>query len=364
MNTRLLTALFFLFFIATAASAQTAPPPVIDSLSTAQGPREGGTRLVIRGRNLVGPNPVPCPPGCNPTRVTIGDREAIVLSSSDEAIVVVTQATAEGRYDVVVTRADGQTATRRSFEFVDYLQPERRVLLPVVIIGEAPGALGSRWVTEIAGRNESDERVAISQTLGPCALLFCAPVYGEPRSTFRPGFRIGQPSGAGAFLSIEDKPAAANVSFSLRIRDVSREAEGWGTELPVVREHELYTSASPLQLLDIPLDPRYRNMLRLYDADGPSDMKLLVEVLRNDGDEVRASRVIQFPGGEVTFASAGVPGYVQIGFAELLPPGLPASERVRLRISTTEHWRRFWAFVTVTNNATQQVTAITPQPVP
>jgi hypothetical protein len=321
--------------------------PVIESINTTYSSVQGGTRVVLRGANFH--------PG--PVRVVIGPHEARVLSSSDEAVVVETVATPEERYTLVLTRGDGATAELPNFNFVTYLEPMQRLLLPIVIEGEPlPGALGSRWITEIAGRNDSDELVSVTQTPAGC-VPNCSRGYGSPHRSFRPTFVYDQPQGAGAFLYVDDKPAAALVSFNLRIRDVSREAEGWGTELPVVRESELFSSVRPLQLLDVPVDPRYRGMLRLYDADGPSDMALLVEVLSNDRNELLASHVVRFPGGP-QFDPPAVPGYVQLDLASLVAP---ASGRVRLRISTSEHWRRFWGFVSVTSNATQQVTAITPR---
>src|SRR5438105_3909947 len=62
-------------------------------------------------------------------------------------------------------------------------------------------------------------------------------------------------------------PLALSISLSLRVQDVSREARTWGTTVPVVRERDAFTGR--LQLLDVPVDDRFRVALRVYDFDEP-----------------------------------------------------------------------------------------------
>jgi len=55
------------------------------------------------------------------------------------------------------------------------------------------------------------------------------------------------------------------------------------------------------------------------------------------------------------------PGYIEIGGITDNLPELPNVRELRLEIEPLTAGLRYWAFVSTTNNATQQVTLITPQ---
>src|ERR1700687_1921032 len=111
--------------------------------------------------------------------------------------------------------------------------PYERVLVPVVVAAATPGAYGSVWQTELGARNEADQRVVISDT--PVGLCGLCPPYA-PHSTFRIPLNATNPN-AGRFLYI-GSPGVGNVTFTLRVQDISRQALTWGTAIPVVRDRD------------------------------------------------------------------------------------------------------------------------------
>ena len=150
---------------------------------------------------------------------------------------------------------------------------------------------------------------------------------------------------------------ADNLAFSLRARDVSRESDNFGTEVPVVRESQMFRD-SVLTLLDVPLDPRYRTKVRAYAFSDPiflglvnnNDVKLTVR--RANGETIQQFRT-RSPVCEGASCTA-TPGYLEF---DLAPIG--AGERGDVYIQFTDG-ALGWAFASVTNNETQQVTIISP----
>ena len=130
------------------------------------------------------------------------------------------------------------------------------------------------------------------------------------------------------------KGAGDSLAFGLRVADVSRSATSHGTEIPVVRESDFTTGR--IALLGVPTDPRFRLTLRIYSLVPPGGPVSI------DG----YGQVALTPGRDLFD-----PSYAEI-------PDLPRTlTRVVLQPGPTP----IWAFITVTNNETQQITTITPQ---
>jgi hypothetical protein len=255
--------------------------------------------------------------------------------------------------------------------------PYERVLVPVVVAAATPGAYGSVWQTELVTRNEADQSVDISDNpFGLCNQ--CIPY--APHSTFRIPLYASNPN-AGRFLYI-GSPGVRNVTFTLRVQDISRQALTWGTTIPVVRDRDVF--GGKLQLLDIPIDSRFRAALRVYDFEPPTEATPRVVRLRiydmcgigqidtrcANTPLVDTSLTLVASGHESYPAFPQSPGTVFIGdlagtfeqLANLPPVNLPDSTpRVRLDVDPVTPSLRFWAFVSVTNNETQHVTVISPQ---
>lgn len=361
MLLRTLTAAVLLL-VSLSVHAQDPPPEIAQVTPTFGG---AGTRITISGSGLYGPAEacLSCP---IVPRVLIGHREAQVVTSNPNTIVAIVPEMPLGLYPVSV-RVNARTAVAPRGSWFAYggraaNDRYERVLFPVVIDGEQPGARGSRWVTEVTGRNDAatDIRILQGPTQCPAGQPCRIPVYGRARTTFEPAL---EPlvNGGGAFLYIEQTTTARPpVAFTLRIRDVSRDAEGWGSELPVVHEREAYINR-PIPLLDIPAGGNSRAMLRLYDFDGPFGTTARVRVFAHDTNQQLADVNVQLPGVPMIAIPMlpPVPGYAQADLGTLLPAGF-APGRVRVLVEGPRD-SRMWAFVSITNNTTQQVTTVTPQ---
>ena len=213
-----------------------------------------------------------------------------------------------------------------------------RILFPVLF--DAPGALGSHWITEAAIGNPEKWDV---ETFNDITSIVCTvPPCGERvRARSKLAWTGGNyPSGVALIVARRD---ADDLAFALRARDTAHAAQSFGTEVPVVRESEMFEST--MTLLDVPLDPRYRVKLRIY-AYAEGDARLL---------GLGAPRTVRLTRPECSGAScAWLPAYATIDLA----PG-SADQRVNLYIEPPAGTKAF-AFATVTNNETQQVTTVTP----
>lgn len=227
-----------------------------------------------------------------------------------------------------------------------------RVLIPLSI-GETRGGFGSLWISELWVHNtdsvtrDFDARESCIATCPPRALAagFARPVLRR------------FPAEAPGVIAHVERPSRS-MHFNLRLQDISRQAETWGTELPVVRDQELGTE--PLSLLNVPTDSRFRLMLRLYDIDGGPDSVVRVRAFSLvNGGTLGTADVPLTPPAETDRRYR--PGYAQV--SELLDmfPAVRAERYFGLEITPVTPGLRPWAFVSVTNNATQHFTTITPQ---
>jgi hypothetical protein len=235
--------------------------------------------------------------------------------------------------------------------------PYVRVLVPIYGANAIPGAYGSLWTSEIVGRNESDRYVEIVQQLsGLCGT--CPQPPAQPRSSFAPLAQVPNPGG-GIFLYIS-AASVGKVRFNARIQDVSRQAQTWGTQIPLVREQDTFTG--PFGLLNVPVDDRFRQTLRIYDFDGINGAQVSVRVYEQDTDVQLTEKTITLR--QASFdpsPNPGLPAMAQFGLTEEFPMVVANGKRVRLEIVPVTSSIRVWAFISVTNNETQHVTTITPQ---
>lgn len=232
------------------------------------------------------------------------------------------------------------------------------VLFPVAYRGA--GALGSQWETEISLRNDNNH------VLTPFWSHFgtrCNPpcdARPRPRSTLI--IRdLNIPPGFVEHFSRQDMPSLA---FGTLIRDRSRQAEALGTEIPVVRERDLFDRK--FHLLNVPTDPRFRVALRLYDLEGglvvtpeqgrPRTITVRFQTMDSD-DTIAALHVPLLP------TVAYTPAFAIIGDLVATVPELAGKGPLRIEIDpdVAPGQRTVWGFVSVTNNETQHVTVISPQ---
>lgn len=233
-------------------------------------------------------------------------------------------------------------------------------LLPIAINDRTvPGAYGSEWIARFGAANSMSTEAIFQMPLsmpevsnsiriesGQSALAVgWIPQFYNP--TIVPGLMI--------FYDPRDE---AGIHFSLRVQDLSRQSSTWGTEIPVVREHEFRTGRVQLPL--VPLDARFRSMLRVYDVDRLGG-SVAIRFYDDDGVLLAVSSLpLDVPNPTTQITGVWYPGYLQMGDFVAWHPQLAGHDRVRIEVEPPAGVH-FWAFVSVTNNETQHVTLITPQ---
>jgi hypothetical protein len=237
-----------------------------------------------------------------------------------------------------------------------------RFLVPIHLAAPAPGAFGSVWLTELRILNVG-ATMAFVENLG-----YDSPV-GFGRQHLVPGVETSgrllnsggdNVSNPGSFLLVR-RVFIPQLRFQARVRDISRESDGWGTWIPVVHESEARTDA--VHLLDVPIDLRYRQMLRVYSFVHIPGATVRVRVFATREDpfaEPDADALI----AEVRMPLSGNPvGGLEPAYGEIWNlsdlPGVAGATRVRVSVEPEGSFA-IWAMVSVTNNVTQQVTMITP----
>jgi hypothetical protein len=225
------------------------------------------------------------------------------------------------------------------------------VLVPIVTTN-ATGAFGSAWTSEAAVFNNSTVRIAIGFD-DLCSQLCTVGTALEPLSGTILRIAVGSVPAALIRVPVE---SADSVEFALRVRDVSRQSDSWGAEVPVVREDRSYRQS--FDLLNIPLQPRFRQTLRIYDFEDKSGASVRVQYYdMTTGQLLKESLVaLLAPSSTDVFT----PAYLQSDLFTQLGD-LAGVDRLRVRISPTSDTQHLWAMVSVTNNVTQEVTMITPQ---
>lgn len=216
------------------------------------------------------------------------------------------------------------------------------VMIPVLTTG-LQGADGSVWDTEVWLANVTDEKVVFA--FGPCTVSCCCEEFAThwPQTTERLHFI--NPHGRWFML-----PEDGSLQLQARFRDRTRAPLSAGIELPVVRQADFRTDE--INLLGVPSDPGVRSMLRFYALE--PNVELTVELIDAFGT-VFHSTPIALEDPEHTFAGA-VPAYAQSS----IPPSADTGSHFRVRVTSSNGGQCFWAFASVTNNVTSEVTLITP----
>ncbi|HEX8152032.1 MAG TPA: IPT/TIG domain-containing protein [Thermoanaerobaculia bacterium] len=261
---------------------------------------------------------------------------------------------------VVVDQWNGNATAAQLFTFTGPPALER-ILFPA-FTGPVRGQFGSEFFTTARAANRSTQEVRILGVDYNCSLAD-PPLFHDPAT--QPVILVGRVGTTvelltdcshwpgGRFLYVQQRDFDA-VTFNLRVHDVSRNAQSNGTEIPVVRGSD-FTDA-PIVLPGVPIDPRFRALLRVYSSSSTEDT---VTVRINDGVE----RAVRLQPGRDLYE----PAYAVFSdFPASLPDNattftvtvIPPPERIG---SPTIPGTPMWAFITVTNNATQEITTITPQ---
>jgi len=221
-----------------------------------------------------------------------------------------------------------------------------RVLVPVLF--EGAGDAGSRWTTD----------ATMVYPIGAPGIFVnhdvMAPLpphggYLTPRSLLE--LYGNHPTGLLVFV-----PRGQEVRFGNLVRDVSRAAAQWGSEVPVVREGDMRRE---VELVNVPLDARYRLQLRIYGLDGVGFPVSIIADVPNVASSRGASLSGPCSAAQLP-CNSKTPAYVSVDPRQMFAH-LSGAGRMNLRITSSSNARKLWAFITATNNETQNVTVITPQ---
>ncbi len=321
----------FLFSLFVAVSATAAP--VITSVTPNTG-AVAGSSITINGS------------GFNQPEVLIGSvRATIITIAGSTAIMANTPPLLPGTYDVTVNQSDGSTTAKAAFTVPGDSGPFEPILLPV-FSPPMHGAFGSLFVTDARAFATTEQPVNVYGMLAQCFHTTPSP---DPLITQIPGgsevlFPACSPSTARLVYVAQNQ--AQNITFNDRVTDNTRIASNLGTEIPIVRGSRM--TNNKITLLNVPIDGRYRNTLRIY-ALRPTVVFVTT---------VGTPMPIQLQPGASIFEPAYAPF---TDFPVPVDPGSTGTMTVTIeQPQDIVAGPPMWAFITVTNNETQQITTITP----
>lgn len=294
-------------------------------------------------------------PAFNTTAVTFDDQPATILSTTVDKVVVSPPPHAAGAVTVKATANGSTLTTVNGFRYVDANGPidhaaYEAILIPLVFSGS--GLFGSQWTTELWVHNFSDSDV--TQFNGPFTVRFCivAPC-PQPIEAGR-AVKLDSAQFPEGRMMYVPRGSADALHFALRVRDLSRQSETHGVEIPVIRERDL--RAFPFSLLNVPGDAQFRSRLRVYSIDPPKVVSVRLFTMTNPAEQVAALLLFMDP------PTADFPAYGEIDLDPIIrKASKPGPFRVQIEPNLLTTSPAYWAFVSVTNNQTQNVTVVTPQ---
>ena len=336
-----------LLFLASTASAQS-----YYYASPSSGDVRGGTVVQIRNVNaFLG---TPCGNDCqiafggvvSPKVTAVYGGWDVVAPPHDEGVVSIT--ISQGPF-VLLT-------IERGF---GYRIDREQVLVPISA-GAVAGPFGALWSTELWVHNDSDRDVALQPAVcfGLLGVFDCGGdrmIVKANSSRMLPA--IGYSADLIGLFLYPPRELADQISYDLRLVDRAR--LGNGTSLPVLRESAL--RRSKLTMLNVPADTvRARKRLRVYAVNVGV---FFVRVYDLDTSRELAEHLLQVPPQPTDQSGPPLLAWTinDDVFADAAAAG---ATRLRVEvepIGSTPGAARFWAFISVTDNVTQQVTVITPQ---
>lgn len=336
------TALLFLIVLFATASFAA---PAITSVTPTSGPVGGGTTVTIKGSGFS--NCGICSPPA-PPEVFFGQTRAAsvqFVGVDPNTLVAITPVEFAGTVDVVVRQFDGTATLPNAFTFAGAtIEAMQRILLPVYT-PPVHGAFGSEFRTEALVGNVVDNPVVVYGVDATCLPINPPPQPNEPITLNFDAYLL-LPTDCSTWPArffYVPLSMASSVGFNDRVRDVSRSTLSNGTEIPVVRPDRFSTH---IVLLNVPLGGNFRNTLRIY-AEKPT----LVNV--SGGGGVQS---VQLQAGADMFD----PAYAALPFDPVTSKVTIDSPSPAPGVSPSIPGEPIWAFITSTNNSTQEITTISP----
>lgn len=237
---------------------------------------------------------------------------------------------------------------------------DSRVLIPSFYNG--PGSFGSQWATGVVVNNH---RTAPLSSPGVTFSILCErPERCSSSEVPASGYaKIEGPSAPNGLLLY--LPDASAVSFAARFAAAPRNIGGGGTELPIVPESEFTTSSLRFPAVPIWTVPRpIRTTLRIYGLDSSAGAAVDVQLTNWQTPDATPDFVtrlpLTIPPG--TSATPLFPAYAQVVLQDEF--GLTGGNGGAWNVTVTpvaSSAGKIWAFLTITDNTTQEVTVQSPQ---
>lgn len=303
----------------------------------------GGTPLRVNAHGVL------CLPGtgCPETGIVTIDGQPFTARYTPDALIVdAAPPHAEGAVDVGIRYNGKELQSNALLYYYDpQHEPEWSVFDPVLlpVLDGGPGALGSSWETEAMVSTEPSFYFA--SVAPPDAV----------DSTGRRFSGRGFPNGAIFAVPRRD---SAQTHFALRLRETSRNPDGYGTELPVAREKDYF--GPRMHIYDVPAGPRFRSKLRIYSLNPPEgdNGDVSITILRSGTNREVASWLLRWTRPQCTFDSC-MPAYAELDLDTMSAPEIRAGGRFDLSLWT--NYADIWGFVSVVDNETQSVSVISPR---
>jgi hypothetical protein len=256
---------------------------------------------------------------------------------------------------VPLTVRDFGVDTLRTNLSFGYTHDLESILIPIAL--QPTGASqGTRWMSEIVVYNDSDVSVPIDPEV--CFFIGAPFDCGQPARRVPPhsSLRV-EPGSANAdypdmFLA-PPVDQAGSLSYSVRLYEMSRDPDGAGTEIPVIRWNHL--QATKIWLPSVTTSVRFRTTIRIYTSGGGVVLSVRDAVT---GDVLaQREKLLNFP--------TDAPRFAVVTWNDILSsPEVRAHDRVRIEVqSAGAGWDlgQVWALLTLTDNDTQRVQIFTPQ---
>jgi hypothetical protein len=333
---------FLLTLIATTAAAQNNDFSFYPSYAEPQGGAEIQIQIFPSSNSYVR--------FTTPPEVFFGDLPSprVTLVNNYQANAVA-PAHAIGIVSVTARYEGGLLKSIGSFVF----EPKVEEIIIPIAYQPISAAFGTRWMSDISVFNDSDDSVAIDPEI--CSVFGAPYICNPPPRRVPPhsSMRIEPWSAYADYPAMILRPPAdhaGNLHFTVRLRETSRDPDGPGAEIPVVRTKDFQQQR--VWLPSIPTGTRFRATLRVFTR---SD-SVTVRVRDNATGELLSERETRryYPTDSDPFGT--------LTFSDLLESAVVrAHDKVRIEVESPAAYLPVWAMVTLTDNESQRVQIFTPQ---
>lgn len=333
--------------------------PNITNIDPQEGFAYGQTHVTIEGTGFSG----------GLVTVLFGSEPGTVLTSNDTRILAIATrgSNPTDRAVAVTVRVfgHGESVFSNAFQFHPDANPNPEDYTAAIVpltAGRLNGAHGSIWEAQLNVYNAFPFDLRMP---GPEETIVELPIDFAIKIPARKAKRVElfrRETGVdGHFLYIPT-PMLGAPKFSLRVRDISENATSLGAEVPVITRNDAFNN---IIIPDVPVDPNYRPTLRIYGFT-PAPMFVTVTVYPENGDTPYSETDVELHGILTTQYVPFPPHPAYAAFDPIPPAARAAGGRVRVEITNhgdvvSPPLPPIWAFVSLTNNETNQVTIVTPK---